>query len=224
MVASKKFPEKFNLKEKQTNMRYLFLFAITLLFYLGCTSSTKPTEPLIKYPSLDGTPQVIRDFSFINQDSQVVTNNTFKDKIYIANYFFTSCPTICPEITNKMLEIYDRYEKDDRVVQLSHTIDLKYDTVKRLKKHATNLEIKTDKWHMVRGKEKEIFGISRDYKVTALISPESPDGFDHDDILVLVDKNRNLRAFCHALEDGKIDEFIEKIDFLLETEYSTDKG
>jgi len=58
-------------------MRYLFLFVITLLFYLSCTTSTKPTEPLIKYPSLDGTPQVIRDFSFINQDSQVVTNNTF---------------------------------------------------------------------------------------------------------------------------------------------------
>ena len=201
-------------------MRYLFFYVITLLIFLSCGTSTTQKEPLIKYPNRDGNgPQRIRDFSFINQDSQIVTNATFKDKIYVSNYFFTSCPTICPKITKQMLRIHDRFKDDDRFKMLSHSIDTKYDTVATLKKYADRLGVSSDKWNFITGDEKEIYDIAYDYFCTALKAPGEPGGYDHDDLIVLVDKNRNLRAFCHGLQPEKVDEFMENIEFLLESEY-----
>lgn len=201
-------------------MRYLFFYVITLLLFFGCSMTNPQKEPLQKYPNRDGNgPQTIRDFSFINQDSQEVTNATFKDKIYVSNYFFTSCPTICPKITKQMLRIHDKFKDDDRFKMISHSIDTKYDTVATLKKYADRLDVSSEKWNFITGDEKEIYDIAYDYFCTALKAPGAPGGYDHDDLIVLVDKNRNLRAFCHGLQPDKVDELIDKIEFLLESEY-----
>ena len=118
-----------------------------------------------------------------------------------------------------MLRIHDKFQDDDRFKMLSHSIDTKYDTVATLKKYATRLDVSSDKWNFVTGDEEKIYDIAYDYFCTALKAPGAPGGYDHDDLIVLVDKNRNLRAFCHGLQPEKVDEFMKKIEFLLESEY-----
>ncbi|MEM8908929.1 MAG: SCO family protein, partial [Bacteroidota bacterium] len=95
----------------------------------------------------------IPDFQFVDQDSSIITNTTFKDKAYIVDFFFTSCPTICPKVKQQMLRIYDRFETEERLKLLSHSIDTRNDSVPRLKQYAEKLEVSSDRWHFVTGKK-----------------------------------------------------------------------
>lgn len=162
----------------------------------------------------------IADFAFIDQDSQVVTNNTFADKIYVADFFFTSCPTICPKTTKQMLRIYEHFKNDDRVLLMAHSIDVKRDTVGKLKQYATNLGVETKKWHFVTGNKDEIYGIADDYFSIAREDPTAPGGFDHSGRLILVDKNRHVRSFCDGTNPEEVDQFMKDIDLLLEEQFS----
>ena len=96
------------------------------------------------YDTLDHT---IADFNFVNQDSVWVNNETFDGKIYVADFFFTSCPTICPAMKKQMLRVYKKYELNEQVAILSHTIDPKYDSVAVLKEFADALGVSANKWH-----------------------------------------------------------------------------
>src|SRR5688572_10789117 len=89
----------------------------------------------------------IANFSFINQDSAEVTNATYQDKIYVADFFFTSCRTICPIMKTQMLRVYDSIQRMDDVLILSHTIDPEYDTVGLLRDFANRLGVKSSKWN-----------------------------------------------------------------------------
>ena len=99
----------------------------------------------------------IDDFRFVNQDSAIVTNATFEDKVYVTDFFFTSCPTICPIMKQQMLRIHEAYKDNPQVALLSHTIDPKYDTVALLKDFSEKLGVSSDKWHFVTGDQDEIY-------------------------------------------------------------------
>lgn len=158
----------------------------------------------------------IRDFSFVNQDSLSITNATFAGKAYVADFFFISCPTICPRVTKQMLRIYSRYAQDDRLLLLSHTVDPKHDTVGRLREHAQRLEVSSKKWHFVTGNRDELYNIANDY-----FSPRpsedaaAPGGFNHSGLLILVDAQRHVRAFADGTDPEAVDEFMVDIDRLL---------
>lgn len=162
----------------------------------------------------------IEDFSFVNQDSQVVNNETFAGKVYLADFFFTSCPTICPKVKKQMLRLYDRYAGDDRLLLLSHSIDVKRDTVGRLKTYAYNLGVESARWHFVTGVHDEIYGMADDYFSTAKLDSEAPGGFDHSGLIILVDANRHVRSFCDGTDAESVDRFMEDVDQLLNQEYS----
>lgn len=157
----------------------------------------------------------IPDFSFINQDSQLVTNETFHEKWYISDFFFTSCPTICPKVKKQMLRIYERFESENRLVILSHSIDTRRDSVPVLKKYADKMGIKTEKWHLVTGNEDEIFGIAPAYMSIAMEDKNAPGGFDHSGYIILVDPNRHIRAFCDGTDEVKVSEFMHTIEHAL---------
>ena len=157
----------------------------------------------------------IPGFSFVNQDSTVVTPATFDGKVYVADFFFISCPTICPKVKQQMLRIADRFKNDDRVVLLSHTIDVKHDTIPRLKTYSENLGIGAPKWHFVTGDKNAIYDIADDYFSIAIEDPDAPGGFDHSGRLILVDKNRHVRSFCNGTEPEEVDRFMEDIALLL---------
>ena len=200
-------------------MRYLLVFITILLLGTGC--ERKPLPIFSRAEVVDGKKvyEKIRDFSFINQDSVIVTNGTFEGKAYVANYFFTTCPSICPPVSREMLRIYDHFENEDRLGMLSHTMDTKYDTIPVLKRYAEGLEVKAPKWNFVTGDDEEIFEIAYDYKTSALKDEQAPGGFDHDDLLLLVDKNRHIRAYAHGTDPKDVDRFIKDIEFLLKSEY-----
>lgn len=162
----------------------------------------------------------IADFSFVNQDSQVVNNGTFDGKVYLADFFFTSCPTICPKVKKQMLRLYDRYDGDDRLLLLSHSIDVKRDTVGRLKTYSYNLGVETERWHFVTGLHEEIYDMADDYFSTAKIDTEAPGGFDHSGLIIMVDANRHVRSYCDGTDAASVDRFMEDVDQLLAQEYS----
>jgi len=158
----------------------------------------------------------VSDFKFINQDSQRVDNATFSDKVYVTDFFFTSCPTICPKVKQQMLRIYEKFEAEPRLSLLSHSIDVRYDTVPVLYDYAQKIGVKAPRWHFVTGDEFEIFNMAEEYFVTAKKDPNAPGGFDHSGRLILIDTDRHVRAFCDGTDPKDVDRFMGEIQLLLD--------
>lgn len=157
----------------------------------------------------------ISDFSFVNQDSQKVTNETFKDKIYITDFFFTSCPTICPKVKQQMLRIHEKFKDNPKVQLVSHTIDVRHDTVEELKSYSNKLGITNDRWNFLTGDETALYAMAEEYFIVAQKDPDAPGGFDHSGRLILVDQNRHVRSFCNGVDPASVDGFMKDIELLL---------
>jgi protein SCO1/2 len=202
-------------------MKVTFQILVLSIFISSCGMGEMEPLPLLGNHQIDNTTgdttyHIIPDFEFINQDSMLVNNETFKDKIYVADFFFTSCPTICPKTAQQMLRLYERYKDDDRVALLAHSIDTKRDTVGRLKEYANGLEVSAPKWHFVTGNKADIYEIADDYMSIAIEDPDAPGGFDHSGWFILVDKDRHIRSFCNGTDPESVDDFMEDIDWLLD--------
>jgi protein SCO1 len=157
----------------------------------------------------------IPDFAFINQDSQVVTSLTVQDKVYVTDFFFTTCPTICPKMKSEMLRVYEAFKDEPRLMLLSHTIDPKHDTVAVLRDYADRLEVSSNKWHFVTGERDSIYSIAMQYMVTALEDEDEPGGFVHSGAFVLVDQNRHVRGIYDGTDPAQVDRLIRDIPALL---------
>lgn len=202
------------------------LVGVTLVISCGSESasgtgdSTPKTLPFIGERDIDPATgdtiyASIRDFEFLNQDSQVVSNATFENKAYVVDFFFISCPTICPKLKQQMLRIHERFESNADLLMLSHTVDTKHDTIPRLKKYADNLGVSSQKWHFVTGEKDSIYNIANDYFSVAIENADAPGGYDHSGRIILVDENRHVRAFCNGTDPGEVDAFMDQIDVLL---------
>lgn len=162
---------------------------------------------------------VIPAFSFVDQDSMVVTNETFKNKIYVADFFFTSCRTICPIMKTQMLRVYDSIQHQSDVLLLSHTIDPAYDTVALLHDFAKRLGVKSDKWHFVTGKQDSIYRIAQTgYFATAMEDKTEPDGFIHSGAFLLIDKDKRIRGKYDGTKEEDVDRLLTDIS-VLRSEY-----
>jgi protein SCO1 len=157
----------------------------------------------------------ISDFSFTNQEGQTITNDHFKGKIYVVDFFFTHCQTICPKVAQQMLRVHDVYKNEERVQLLAHTIDPKRDTVERLKWYADKLGVSADKWHFVTGDKEQLYDMADEYFIVAKEDSEAPDGFDHSPTIILVDQQRRVRSFCNGTKPEEVDRFIADIATLL---------
>lgn len=203
-------------------LRYFSLFLVLLL--AGCQANLnekKQKLPILGRKSIEGTDttyHTIADFKFVNQDSATVTPETFKDKIYVADFFFTSCPTICPTMKAQMLRVYDTIQTHNDVLILSHTIDPEYDTVELLHNYAQKLGVSSDKWHFVTGNKDDIYKIGQtSYMVSAIEDPEEPGGFIHSGAFILVDKQRRIRGMYDGTKEEQVNKLISDI-FKLENE------
>lgn len=206
-------------------MKYIFSLILFALLIAACTQSGGPrTLPILGERDVvngDTVYPVIPDFSFVDQDSQTVNNATFGDKIYVADFFFIHCPTICPKVKANGLRIYQKYKNDPRISLLSHSIDVKNDTVAALKRHAQKLGVDKPGWYLVTGDHDAIYSIADDYFSVAIRNPDAPGGFDHSGRLILVDKNRHVRSFCDGTDAADVDRFMQDIDILLAEQFKT---
>lgn len=196
---------------------HIAIVVFTTFLISACGAEEKELPILGQIEIVDGDTiyHSIPDFEFIDQDSQIITNATFDGQVYISDFFFTSCPSICPKVKKQMLRMYDKYENDERVALLSHSIDTKRDSVPRLNLYATNLGVTSDKWHFVTGDKDEIFSIANDYFVSALEDSGAPGGYDHSGRVILVDPQRHIRAFCDGTDPEAVDAFMLDVDKLL---------
>lgn len=199
-------------------MRWFLIITILAFLLPGCQPPEKKLPILSKGKEIDGQMRYdqIPDFAFIGQDSNLVTNATFAGKAYVADFFFTSCPTICPIMTWNMLRIYERFQDSAELLLLSHTIDPKRDSVGRLEQYARNLGVNPDKWFFVTGNKDELYGIADDYFNIVIEDPTLPDGFDHSGRFILVDPQGHIRAYCQGTDSLEVEKFIKDIEILLD--------
>ena len=186
--------------------------------FVGCKPGNDQPLPILgihDYSNGDTVYHKIGDFRFVDQDSQIITPATFDNKIYIADFFFISCTTICPKVKKQMKRIQAEVEDEDRLMMISHSIDPKRDTVGRLRSFADKLDINTKQWRLVTGVKDEIYEIADDYLSVAIENPEAPGGFDHSGRLILVDENKLIRSFCDGTDPEDVDRFMKDIEKLL---------
>jgi protein SCO1/2 len=158
----------------------------------------------------------IPDFKFLNQDSLWISEKNMAGKIYVADFFFTTCPTICPKMKTQLLRIYDKFAEDDRVRILSHTIDPEYDGVRVLKEYAKKLNITSPRWNLLTGKKSDIYRLGeKSYMVTAQEDANEVGGFVHSGAFILVDQNRHVRGIYDGTKEEDVNHLIEDMTLLL---------
>lgn len=154
----------------------------------------------------------IAPFSFMDQDSMIITNQTFQDKIYVADFFFTSCRTICPIMKTQMLRVYEATREMPDVLILSHTIDPEYDTVALLHDFAERLGVESSRWHFVTGVKDSIYKIAQtSYFATAMEDKTEPDGFIHSGAFLLIDKKQRIRGKYDGTKEEDVNRLIADI-------------
>ncbi len=166
-------------------------------------------------------PHVVKDFEFINQNGLVVNENTVEGKIYIAEFFFTTCPGICPTLTKNTKKIQDEFLNDDDVLILSHTVYPEHDSVPVLHAFGEQHNINSMKWHLLTGSKQDLYGISQKGYFAISYQPDlSDDGFIHTENVVLVDKQRRLRGIYNGTNVHEMNRLIEDI-YILKKEYES---
>ncbi len=201
---------------------FLCLLVISLF---ACQDNNIPKKlPFIgqhQYTASDTIYYQIPKFEFVDQDSNVVNNVSFKNNIYISDFFFTSCPSICPKVKKQMLRIYDKYEETEIIKMVSHTLDPKRDNTDILKQYAQNLGVDTKKWIFLTGDKDELREIALKYFVAVVEDEEAPGGLDHSGKIVVIDKNGHVRAFAEGTDPDDVSELMKEIDVLI-NEYDTE--
>ena len=161
----------------------------------------------------------IADFSLTNQNGETITQNNYKGKIYVADFFFTTCRTICPIMTTNMAEIQKEILDDDNVMLLSHSVTPEIDTVAQLKRYAKKKGVNDKKWNLVTGDKKEIYKLARK---SYLAVKDNGDGgpFDmvHTENFMLIDKKRQIRGFYDGTNSEDISRLLNDI-LILKEEY-----
>jgi protein SCO1/2 len=160
----------------------------------------------------------IANFSLTNQNGKTITQDDYKDKIYVADFFFTTCQTICPIMTKNMHEVQKKFITDNEVMMLSHTVTPTIDTVEQLKRYAQEKGVNASKWNLVTGDKKQIYELAR--KSYLAVKDDGNGGaFDmiHTENFMLIDKARQIRGFYDGTDLKEIDRLIDDIIILKAT-------
>ena len=198
--------------------------AAILMFY----NVLKPEEKLpiyqpnmVSFQLVDSTVQhvkrfhKIKDFSLVNQNGEKVTNENYRDKIYIADFFFTTCQGICPIMKENMIILQDKYKDDDQVYLLSHTVTPEIDTKEVLKKYSLEKGVIDSKWNLVTGDKKQIYNLARkSYLVAEDIEESKLFEMIHTENFVLVDPERRIRGFYDGTDQESMNALIYDIKVL----------
>lgn len=220
--------------------RYISLFAVWLTL-ASCGAKNEPAktdnapvkrtlpylgEPDYEYRTENGVSvtdtvqHTIPPFSFTDQDGKTVTEKDVAGKIYVADFFFTTCPSICPIMTGNLKKVQDEFGKNEHIMILSHSIDPAFDTPEVLTKYAAEKGADTRFWKFLTGNQDSIYDICENaYMAFAKTDKEAPGGYIHSGFLILIDKDRHIRGAYDGTEEGKTEELIADIKILLEEQF-----
>jgi protein SCO1/2 len=180
--------------EKITLLFLLLVLPAIMYFYL-----TRGYNNFIKLEIIGEVDYSIDDFSFINQDNDTITNDSLAGSIYVANFFFTSCPSICPTMTRNMSYLQDKLSVFPNIRFLSHTVDPGNDTPEKLRSYVSlmqqkNININLSNWDFVTGDKDKLYESAADYFVNASVDSLAPGGFLHSEYFILIDKQGRVRS------------------------------
>lgn len=198
------------------------LIAASLLFATACK---EPAAPLLLNvygaKSFNGTDTVyhtISDFELTNQNAEKINLATVKGKIYVANFFFATCQSICPEMSNNLTLVQKEFAQDDSLLILSHSVNPLHDTVEVLQAYAAQYSALKGKWHLLTGNKKTIYDLARySYLVNALEDDGTPEGFLHSELFLLIDTKGRIRGMYDGTNKADVVKLIADIK-LLKTE------
>jgi len=205
------------------------IYWVIIMGFISCNTANKQETTLPFFNSAIFTPEwiasndpayknihTISTFRLTNQDGKKVTNDTYRDKIYVADFFFVSCPGICPILEKNMSLLQDKFLHDDDVQLLSHTVMPARDSVPVLKKYAIENEILSNKWNLVTGNKKEIYELARTsyFADEDFIKTQNEDAFIHTENFVLVDKKGRIRGVYNGTLKLEVKRLIRHIELL----------
>jgi protein SCO1/2 len=194
-------------------------FPALLCLMLGC----KPEGPKLLLPvygekiveNTDTIYHTIGNFSLVNQYGEPVTKETVKNRIYVANFFFATCQSICPAMSTNLMEVEKAFEKDDSVLILSHSVNPLHDTVAVLNAYADTYHALKNKWHLLTGDKKQIYDLAKtSYLVNAIEDDGTPEGFLHSELLLLIDTKGRIRGMYDGTDKVQVQKLIEDIKLL----------
>ncbi len=217
---------------KQARILFLVLALFSVLIIGLFYTALKPKKSLpifnpadVNPELVDSTVQYIRKyhkipaFSFVNQNGKIITDKTYAGKIYVADFFFTTCGSICPKMTNNMALVQQAYLTESRVMFLSHTVFPEIDSVAVLKRYAQEKGVNDRKWNLVTGDKKEIYSLARKaYLAVKLGKPSELYDMVHTENFVLVDAQKRVRGFYDGTNKEEIERLIADIQLLLQEE------
>jgi len=203
----------------------VLIFAIGLTIVTACNHKTEKL-PYLQMEVVDNevngkitkdtTFRTIPDFKLYNQDSTIVTSKDFDNSIYVADFFFTSCPTICLTMHRNLFKVYKKFENNPEVKYASHTIDVKYDKPSVMKAYAKKMGIKGNNWQFLWGTRDEIYALAeRNYMVYTKEDNKAPGGFAHQGYLILVDKQKRIRGAYDGTIDAEVQKLMTDMEILL---------
>ena len=178
-----------------------------------------PKEPVTKTKNgksfTDTLYHTMGDFSFIGHDSSLVTQELFKNKIYVTDFFFTTCESICPKMSNQLMRVQNAFKDDDNILILSHTVNPEYDTPPVLAEYAIKHNVIKGKWYFVTGDKKQLYDMARNsYFVTAMEGNGGAEDFIHSEQLILIDKDKRIRGFYDGTDYNDVTRLIDEIKVL----------
>jgi len=204
-------------------VRFSILFLSLLVF--SCTEHSVKTNKLLlpiigekKLAGVDGTDTIyhtIQPFSFINQFNDTVTEKIIANKIYVTDFFFATCQSICPKMSSQLVHVQNAFKNDKDILLLSHTVNPSNDTVEVLNGYAQTYGAIKNKWHLLTGNKKAIYDMARySYLVNALQEDGSAEGFLHSELFILIDKQKRIRGFYDGTDSVAVVKLISDIKLL----------
>lgn len=208
----------------------LFVLSAIIITIIYQLLKPEPTLPIyqpdmVNKELVDTTVQYVRkyhkvpDFKLVNQNGDTITQKNYEDKIYITDFFFTTCQGICPIMTDHMVKIQAEFKDDPEVLLLSHSVTPEIDSVAQLKKYAEEKGVIDEKWNLVTGDKKQIYDLARK---SYLVAKSQGNGGKYDMVhtenFALVDKNKQVRGFYDGTNPEAIEQLVEDVKLLKKLE------
>ena len=203
------------------------IFSISLIIILTSCDSEKSVLPILGQHDYetrteagktisDTVHYTVPDFSFLGHRSVEINNNTIAGKVTIADFFFTTCPTICPVMSRNMKKISQEFLGKKNLTMLSFSIDAIHDSIPVLNKYASKLNVENENWHFMVCEKKKTFELAKGFMISAAEDKNAPGGLIHSGAFILLDGQQRIRAYYDGTKEEDVDKAIADIKTLLD--------